>query len=114
MVRADIIYLLSESPEAHGVFDAPTETPQKTYCTVRSVGMREYYEAKAAGIEPEVVFRLADSDDYGGEKVLTWNGRRYRVVRTWMQSDGIDLTCELATNDRAAEPVKEEGGANGG
>lgn len=102
MVRADVIELVSESPEAHGIFDTPTETTQKTYCTVRSVGMREYYEAKGAGLEPEIVFHLADSDDYGGEKIVIWNGDRYRVVRTWLQGDGIDLTCERATNDRKA------------
>lgn len=100
MVRADVIELVSESPAAHGVFDAPEETKQKTYCTVRSVGMREYYEAKSAGLEPDVVFSLTDSDDYSGEKVVIWNGARYRVVRTWLQGDGIDLTCEKATNDR--------------
>ena len=41
-------------------------------------------------------------DDYGGEKIVIWNGDRYRVVRTWLQGDGIDLTCERATNDRKA------------
>ena len=100
MVRADVIELVSESPEAHGVFAAPTETTQRTMCTVRSVGMREYYEAKSAGLEPDVVFRLADADDYDGQKIVIWNGSRYRVVRTWLQGDGIDLTCEKATNDR--------------
>ena len=94
MVRADVIELISETPGAHGIFDAPEETKQKTYCTVRSVGMREYYQAKAAGLEPEIVFNLTDADDYGGEKIVEWNGDRYRVVRTWLQGDGIDLTCE--------------------
>lgn len=102
MVRADVIELISESPEAHGIFDAPAETAQKTFCTVRSVGMREYYEAKGAGLEPEIVFNLSDSDDYDGQKIVIWNGVRYRVVRTWLQGDGIDLTCEKATNDRRA------------
>lgn len=102
MVRADVIELISETPAAHGVFDAPTETAQKTYCTIRSVGMREFYEAKSAGLEPDVVFSLTDSDDYDGQKVVIWNGVRYRVVRTWLRGDGIDLTCERATNDREA------------
>lgn len=94
MVRADVIELVSESPEAHGVFAPRTETKQKTYCTVRSVGMREYYEAKGAGLEPEIVFRLTDSDDYSGEKIVLWNTARYRVIRTSLSGDGIDLTCE--------------------
>lgn len=105
MVRADVIELVNESPGAHGIFDKPTETSQKTYCTVRSVGMREYYEAKSAGIEPEVVFRLADADDYGNQKIVIWNDVRYRIARTFLINDGIDLTCERATNDRAAKAV---------
>lgn len=98
MVRADVIELVSASPEAHGVFAPRTETKQKTYCTVRSVGMREYYEAKGAGLEPEIVFRLTDSDDYSGEKIVLWNSTRYRVIRTSLSGDGIDLTCERATD----------------
>jgi len=101
MVRADVIELVSESPEAHGVFAPRTETTQKTYCTIRSVGMREYYEAKGAGIEPEIVFHIADSDDYSNEKIVLWNDVRYRVVRTSLYGDGVDLTCERATNDKA-------------
>lgn len=102
MVRADVIELVGENPEAHGIFDTPEETKQKTFCTVRSVGMREFYEAKSAGLEPDIVFSLTDASDYGGEKIVLWNGDRYRVVRTWLQGDGIDLTCEKATNDRRA------------
>ena len=105
MVKADVIELISESPGAHGIFDKPEETAQKTYCTIRSVGMREYYEAKGAGIEPEIVFRLADADDYADQKIVIWNGNRYRVARTYLIGDGIDLTCERATNDRAAKAV---------
>lgn len=105
MVRADVIELVAETPAAHGIFDAPTETKQTTWCEIRSVGMREYYEARAAGLEPEVVFRLADASDYGGEKVIIWNDTRYRVIRTWLQGDAIDLTCELATNDRERKAV---------
>lgn len=101
MVRADVIELVSESPEAHGVFSPPTEAKQKTYCTIRSVGMREYYEAKGAGIEPEIVFRLTDSDDYDNQKIVLWNNARYRVVRTSLHGDGVELTCERATNDKA-------------
>ena len=29
MVRADVCYLIAESPKAHGIFDAPEETKRK-------------------------------------------------------------------------------------
>lgn len=131
MVRADVIYLINEDPEAHGVFDRETygiyapsdddvliavpddavlckmlpvvETPEMRFATIRSVGYNEFYAAKSAGIEPSIVFRLADYADYDGQKIVLWNGTRYRVVRTYTTNMAIDLTCELATNDRGAE-----------
>ena len=102
MVRADVIALVGETPGAHGVFDPPTEVKNEVPCTVRSVGYNEFYAARSAGIEPSVVFVLALAEDYAGEKIVEWNGSRYRVVRTWMQGDGIEITCEPATNDREA------------
>lgn len=102
MVRADVIALVSETPGAHGVFDKPEENRNVVPCTVRSVGYSEYYAARSSGIEPSVVFALALAEDYAGEKVVEWNGVRYRVVRTWMQGDGIEITCGPATNDREA------------
>lgn len=100
MVRADTIKLVGESPAAHGVFDTPTETATEVFCTVQSVGFREFYEAKSAGLEPDIVFNLTNSEDYGGEKIVLWRDTRYRVIRTYLNGMGIDITCEKITNDR--------------
>ena len=102
MVRATAIKLIAEDPGVHGVFDTPTETVNEVPCTFRSVGMNETYAAKSAQLEPSIVFVLALAEDYAGEKIVEWNGSRYRVLRTWMQGDGIELTCEPVTNDRKA------------
>lgn len=102
MVRADVIALIGETPGAHGVFEAPEESRNEVPCTVRSVGYSEFYAARSAGIEPSIVFVLALAEDYAGQKIVEWNGVRYRVLRTWMQGDGIEITCEPATNDREA------------
>lgn len=102
MVRATAIKLIAEDPGVHGVFDAPNETANEVPCTFRSVGMNETYAAKSAQLEPSIVFQLALAEDYAGEKIVEWNGSRYRVLRTWMQGDGIELTCEPVTNDRKA------------
>lgn len=103
MLRVDVIDLIGEAPEAHGVFDTVTETKTQVWCTIRSVTRSEYYQAKSAGIEPQVVFRLEADFDYHGEKIVEWNGHRYRVIRAYFGTqDWIELTCELATNDREA------------
>lgn len=100
MTRADVIYLVSESPEAHGVFDNHAETETMVYCTVKSVSMREFYTAHEAGLEPDIVFNLTNAEDYDGQKIVLWNDVRYRVIRTYVLGMGIDITCEKITNDR--------------
>ena len=95
----DVITLVSESPAAHGVLDEITETQKQVFCTVRSVGMSEAYQAMSNGLHPQFVFVLSDYADYDGEKVAIYNGKRYRVIRTYRQNQGIELTCEEATID---------------
>lgn len=100
MFRADEIFLISENPSSHGVFDTITETKRSVFAEVRSVGYREFYEAKNAGINPEIIFVLSDWNEYDGEKVIEWDNRRYRVVRTYVTGMTIEITVEEATNDR--------------
>lgn len=94
MIRADVIYLLEETPGKHGVFDAVIYTEHMVYCTVRSVGMNEFYRAKEQGLEPSVVFTLTTYADYHGERLLRWDDKIYRVVRTYVDGLSIELTCE--------------------
>ena len=95
MMRADVIDLIKETASAHGVHDAVTETARTVYCTVQSVSRSEYYNALNQGIQPEYVFKLALAEDYEGERVVRYKGKKYRVVRTYMTADdGIEITCE--------------------
>ena len=86
---------------ARGRFDSPIETPRDVYCTVRSVGMREAYEAMSHGLRPEWVFELTHSFEYQGEKLCEYRGVRYHVLRTYItEADGIEITVERG-NDHA-------------
>ena len=100
MIRATTIDLINESPEAHGVFEAHAETKTTVFAEIRSVSNSEFYRAKEADIEPAYIFRLTDYADYGGQKLIEWSGKRYRVVRTYTKSQSIEITVEEATNDR--------------
>lgn len=100
MIRAEVISLISENPEAHGVFGATSETSREVFAEIRSVGYNEFYAAKSAGIEPSIVFVLTDYMEYGDEKIVLFDNKRYRVVRTYTNGQTIELTCEVATNDR--------------
>lgn len=110
MIRAEVISLVAETPGAHGVFEARTETTRDVFAEIRSVGRNEFYKAKSAGIEPNIEFVLADYDEYEGEKIVLFDNKRYRVVRTYTNGQTIELTCEEATNDRTAvTPTIQEG-----
>lgn len=99
MIFRDVISLIAENPAAHGVFDQTTETPKQVYCSVKSVGMNEAYQAMSNGLHPQFVFVLSDYADYNGEKIVTYNGKRYQVIRTYRNNQSIELTCEEATID---------------
>ena len=104
MIRDDVCYLVAESPEAHGIFEKPVETPRMVYFSVRSVGRQEYYRAMENKLHPTIVFVLQDAIEYQGEKIVLWTPRggtqtRYRVLRTYRDGDALEITCEEATID---------------
>lgn len=94
MKRYTVIYLLQQTPEAHGVLDEPQEYGRKVYAVMRSVGMRETYEAMGHGISPERVFDLAAPEEYRDEKYLIWNDQLYKVVRTYINGETLSITVE--------------------
>lgn len=99
MNRSGVLSLISESPEAHGIFDTPRETERVVFCTIRSVGYNEYYRALEYDLHPTLVFTLADYAEYQGEKIAVFEGTRYRVIRTYETGGAIELTCEEVTVD---------------
>lgn len=101
MIRATTIDLINESPVAHGVFDPPSETTTTVFAEIRSVSRREFYEAKSADIDPELVFVLTDYADYDGQKVFLYNGERWRVIRTYTNDQTLEITAGRATNDKS-------------
>lgn len=95
MVRADVLTLITETPAARGAFEEPALTERVVYCTVRSVGMREAYEAMGHGLKPEWVFELTHAFEYQGEKRCMFRGVHYNVIRTYVtEADGIEITVE--------------------
>ena len=93
-MRDDVIFLISEDPDVRGVFEKPNTRERMVFCTVRSAGMREVYEALAHNMRPEVVFVLADAAEYDGEKTCRWGGLIYNIIRTAEKGQRIELTVE--------------------
>ncbi len=80
-----------------------TQTAREVFCAVRSVGMKEFYQAQASGLKPEIVFELSDYLEYENETHAVWNGEVYRVLRSYRKGLGIELTCY-----RELDPPAEE------
>lgn len=96
MVRADVVKLIAENPQAHGVYDTTVqEVPREVMCTVRSASYRDIEAAGSQGMRPEIVFRLAHDFEYQGEKLCEYHGIRYNIDRVYFKDseDWIDLTC---------------------
>lgn len=108
-----MIKLVTETASAHGVHATVTETEREVMCTVRSVSRSEYYNALNAGIEPSLVFYLALSDDYQGERVVRYQGKKYRVVRTYLtEDDGIEITVGRSDVNGESEEVSTNANSN--
>ena len=110
MMRADVIQLVTQTRSGHGVHEAVTEQARTVFCTVGSVSRREYYDAANAGITPECVFRLTLAEDYQNERIVFWNGQKYRVIRTYRtEDDGIEITAERS-DENGTDEIHEDSG----
>jgi len=95
MIIPDVLILISETPAERGIFEEKQEERREVFCTIKSVGMREAYEAMGAGFHPEKVFRLAHAFEYQDEKRCEYKGIEYRIIRTYVTDDnGIEITAE--------------------
>ena len=71
-----------------------TETETVVFCVKRYVSAHEFYKAREAGINPTVYFHV-HAFEYGGEKLVRYNGEDFAVVRVDGSMDGtIRLYCE--------------------
>ena len=75
-----------------------TETTREVFAKLGSIGMKEFYQAQAVGLQPELKFVLADYLDYEGETLVEYNGQRYRVLRTYRAGQELELTVYREVN----------------
>lgn len=81
------------------------ESKREVLCSTRSIGMKEFYSANSTDFRPELKLVLADYLDYDEETLADYDGRRYRILRTYRTGQQLELTLER-------EP-QEEGEPNG-
>ena len=95
MLKADVVKLIKVSPEAAGAGTDRTEIEREVYCTVKSIGQTEAYQAMGIGLNPELKVILAHDFEYEGEGLCELGGVRYDILRTYItEADGIELTLQ--------------------
>lgn len=78
-----------------------TETRREVFCEVLSIGQKEFYQAHAVGLQPEIKFKLSDYLDYENEPRVEHDGQQYRVLRTYRTGQEIELVCYREVNPDA-------------
>lgn len=95
----DILNLIRTQQSVDDYGDLVTvETPRQVFCRVESIGTKEFYQAAATGLKPEIKFVLADCYDYNGEQLIDYQGTRYRVLRTYRTGQELEITCYTEVN----------------
>jgi SPP1 family predicted phage head-tail adaptor len=75
-----------------------SDTRREVFCGVASIGQKEFYQAQAVGLQPEIKFILADHEDYNGEQLVEYDGQRLRVLRTYRAGRQLELVCYREVN----------------
>ena len=102
---ADIIYLVTEH-ETRNEYGDPeiTLTKRDVFADMQSIGEKEFYQAHAVGLQPEIKFKLTDYLDYAGEKLVEYEGELFRVLRTYRPKNTTELELtvyrEVNQNER--------------
>ena len=94
MLYRDVITLISETStlNANG-YDVIKETTSDVFADVQSVTRTEFYESMKAGISLACAF-VVRCADYAGQKLIEFNGTRYKVERTYSyDGETVELNC---------------------
>ena len=74
------------------------------FADLKSVGMKENYQALAVGLKPELVFVLADYLDYDGQSEVEYKGLTYQVIRTYRKdTDELEMVVSRYADSEQRE-----------
>lgn len=82
------------------------ETNREVLCTIKSVGQSEFYQAHGTDYKPELKIQLADYLDYDEEQLIIFNGKWWRVIRTYRTGHALEITVERAPKEERTNEQK--------
>lgn len=94
----DLITQAVQTKDADGFPSQVTETKQTVYANVKSVGRTEFYQANAVKINAVLVAEM-NLFEYGNEKLVDYDGKRYVVARTYANRKKETIELTLSEND---------------
>ena len=102
---SEVLTFIKQSVETDEYGDPVTKETERTiFCREASIGQREFYQAQAVGLKPELKLVIADYLDYQGEQLLHYVPRGqtepqlYRVLRTYRTGQELELVCYREVN----------------
>ena len=94
--------ILTLIKQTHGVDEygdpVTAETRRDVFCRKASIGQKEFYQAHAVGLQPELKLVLADYLDYNGEQLAEYEGQLFRVLRTYRAGQELELVVYREVN----------------
>lgn len=98
-MQTDVLTLVTQTRSVDAYGDPViTETTTQVFCEVSSIGQKEFYQAQAVGLQPEIKFILADYLDYSGQLYVEHEGVRYHVLRTYRTGQRLEIVCNREVN----------------
>ena len=79
-----------------------TQTRRTVLARAESIGQKEFYQAAAVGLHPEIRFVLADYLDWQREQLVEFEGATFHVLRTYMKGVELELVCYTEVNPSGA------------
>lgn len=80
-----------------------SNTNRTVFAKVASVSQSEWFEGGRIGLNPQFRFTLF-AGDYGHEKELEYEGKRYTIYRTYYSmGDAVELYTELKKGTEDAQ-----------
>ena len=72
-------------------------TYREVFANKMSVRSKEFYEARAIDLKPELMFEIRSSE-YESETKLKYDSKDYEIIRTYDKGEFIELICSSVFN----------------
>lgn len=95
MILNKVLYLLTEYTEQNRIGNIiKSYKKRKVFCSEKSVGQNQFYQAQMIGLEPAYVLVIRPFE-YKGERLIEYNGIMFKILKTFKKnSTELELTLE--------------------